>query len=244
MARKAIRKKGKKYPPPIPLAEAKKIIKEVNIYKRKKDVTKPFPNPGYAVSQLLSTIDLFNQTVDRFITNPTLTPKNQKDYYNKLNKRVSELLKFLKEEPPEYLERIYMHQRDKRIPEQSLQKFNKEFNDGLHDDITSILPITPKKFIDTLKAYRETTDHLSDNPINNNRKNNHRDDLRHLIDLLFEMYIKCSGRPPGRNSDGEKVYKGDFVLLVKLVEPYVKLTSPITNDAIRDGVKLYAKYSL
>jgi hypothetical protein len=244
MARKAIRKKGKKYPTPIPLAEAKKIINDVNIHKREKGVSPPFKDQGYAISQLLSTIDLYNQTVDNLITNPALTPENQKTYYNKLNKRVSRLLDFLQEEPPEYLERIYMHQRDKRIPEQILQKFNKEFNDGLHDDITSILPITPKKLIDTLKAYAKTTKHLSDNPINNNRKNNHRDDLRHLIDLLFEMHIKCSGRPPGRNSVGEKVYKGDFVLLVKLVEPYVKLTSPITNDAIRDGVKLYAKYYL
>ena len=244
MARKAMRMVDGNYQPPIPLAEAKKIIKEVNNYKRKKGVTQPFQDQGYASHQLLFTIDLFNRTVDSLITNPTLTPENQKVYYNKLNKRVSGLLKFLQEGPPEYLGRIYMHQRDKRIPEQSLQKFNKEFNDGLHDDITSILPITPKKFIDTLKAYSETTHHLSDNPINNNRKNNHRDDLRHLIDLLFEMYIKCSGRPPGRNSVGEKVYKGDFVKLVKLVEPYVKLTSPITNDAIRDGVKLYAKYYL
>ena len=240
MVRKAIRKKGKKYPPPIPLAEAKKIIKEVNIYKRKKDVTKPFPNQGYAVSQLLFTIDLFNQTVDGLITNPTLTPSNQKDYYEKLNKRVSGLLKFLQGGLPEYLGRIYMHQRDKRIPEQSLNKND----EGLNGDITITEPINPKKFINTLKAYSETIDHLYNNPINKNRKDNHRDDLLHLIDLLFEMYIKCSGRPPGRNSDGEKVYKGDFVLLVKLVEPYVKLTSKITNDAIRDGVKLYAKYSL
>ena len=133
-----------------------------------------------------------------------------------------------------------MHQRDKRIPEQSLNKKD----EGLNGDITITEPINPKKFINTLKAYSETIDHLYNNPINKNRKDNHRDDLLHLIDLLFEMYIKCSGRPPGRNSDGEKVYKGDFVLLVKLVEPYVKLTSKITNDAIRDGVKLYAKYSL
>ena len=244
MARKAIKKTNKNCQPPISLAVAKEIINDVNNHKREKGVPQPFKDQNFAIDQLLSTIDLYNQTVDSLITNPTLTPKNQKAYYEKLNKRVSGLLKFLKDRPPEYLGRIYMHQRDKRIPEQSLQKFNKEFNDGLHDDITSILPITPKKFIDTLKAYSETTHHLSDNPINNNRKNNHRDDLRHLIDLLFEMYIKCSGRPPGRNSVGEKVYKGDFVKLVKLVEPYVKLTSPITNDAIRDGVKLYAKYSL
>ena len=38
MARKAMRRKGKKYLPPIPLAEAKKIIKEVNSYERKKGV--------------------------------------------------------------------------------------------------------------------------------------------------------------------------------------------------------------
>ena len=134
-----------------------------------------------------------------------------------------------------------MHQRDKRIPEQS---FNGNAEDLYTHIITREERINPQNLINTLQGYSETIDHLSDNPINNNRKNNHRDDLLHLIDLLFEMYIKCSGRPPGRNSDGEKVYKGDFVLLVKLVEPYVKLTSKITNDAIRDGVKLYAKYSL
>ena len=228
----------KNYQPPIPLDECKKIIEKVNSYKRRGD--QPFKNQDYAIHQLLFTIDLFNQTVDSHITNPTLTPKNQKDFYKKLSKRVSRLLEFLQEGPPEYLGRIYMHQRDKRIPEQSLNKKD----EGLNGDITITEPINPKKFINTLKAYLETIDHLSSNPINKNRKDNHRDDLLHLIDLLFEMYIKCSGRPPGRNSDGEKVYKGDFVLLVKLVEPYVKLTSKITNDAIRDGVKLYAKYSL
>ena len=235
-----MRKTDKNYQPPIPLDECKKIIKKVNSYKRKKGVAQPFKNQDYAIHQLLFTIDLFNNTVDSLITNSTLTPKNQKDFYKKLSKRVSRLLKFLQEGPPEYLGRIYMHQRDKRIPEQSLNKKD----EGLNGDITITEPINPKKFINTLKAYSETIDHLYNNPINKNRKDNHRDDLLHLIDLLFEMYIKCSGRPPGRNSDGEKVYKGDFVLLVKLVEPYVKLTSPITNDAIRDGVKLYAKYSL
>ena len=240
MARKAMKRINKNYQPPIPLNECKKIIKKVNGYERKKGVTQPFPKQDYAIHQLLFTIDLFNQTVDSLITSPTLTPSNQKDYYEKLNKRVSGLLKFLQEGLPEYLGRIYMHQRDKRIPEQSLNKKD----EGLNGDITITEPINPQKFINTLKAYSETIDHLYNNPINKNRKDNHRDDLRHLIDLLFEMYIKCSGRPPGRNSDGEKVYKGDFVLLVKLVEPYVKLTSKITNDAIRDGVKLYAKYSL
>ena len=228
----------KNYQPPIPLDECKKIIEKVNSYKRRGD--QPFKNQDYAIHQLLFTIDLFNQTVDSHITNPTLTPKNQKDFYKKLSKRVSRLLEFLQEGPPEYLGRIYMHQRDKRIPEQSLNKKD----EGLNGDITITEPINPKKFINTLKAYLKTIDDLSRNPINKNRKDNHRDDLLHLIDLLFEMYIKCSGRPPGRNSDGDKVYKGDFVLLVKLVEPYVKLTSKITNDAIRDGVKLYAKYSL
>lgn len=235
-----MRRINKNYQPPIPLNECKKIIKKVNSYKRKKGVAQPFKNQDYAIHQLLFTIDLFNNTVDSLITNSTLTPKNQKDFYKKLNNRVSRLLEILQEGPPEYLGRIYMHQRDKRIPEQSLNKKD----EGLNGDITITEPINPQKFINTLKTYSETIDHLYNNPINKNRKDNHRDDLRHLIDLLFEMYIKCSGRPPGRNSDGEKVYKGDFVLLVKLVEPYVKLTSKITNDAIRDGVKLYAKYSL
>ena len=240
MARKGIRLVDRNYQPPIPLDECKKIIKKVNNYKRKKGVTQPFQNQDDDIIQLLFTIELFNRTVDSFHTKPTLTPRNQKDFYDKLNKRVSRLLEFLQEEPFEYLERIYFHQ----IKSRSLEQRLKKENEGLFGDITSAEPINPQKFINTLKAYLETIEHLSSNPINKNRKDNHRDDLRHLIDLLFEMYIKCSGRPPGRNSDGEKVYKGDFVLLVKLVEPYVKLTSKITNDAIRDGVKLYAKYSL
>jgi hypothetical protein len=241
MARKGMRLVDKNYQPPIPLDECKKIIKKVNGYERKKGVTQPFPKQDYAIHQLLFTIDLFNQTVDSLITNPALTPSNQKDYYEKLNKRVSGLLKFLQGGLPEYLGRIYMHQRDKRIPEQS---FNGNAEDLYTHIITREERINPQNLINTLQGYSETIDHLYKTPINKNRKDNHRDDLRYLIDLLFEMYIKCSGRPPGRNSDGEKVYKGDFVLLVKLVEPYVKLTSKITNDAIRDGVKLYAKYSL
>jgi hypothetical protein len=132
-----------------------------------------------------------------------------------------------------------MHQRDKRIPEQSL----KEKDEGLYGDITIKEPIDPQKFINTLKAYLETIDHLYNNPINKNRKNNHRDDLRHLIDLLFEMYIKCSGRTPGYNYNKDKVYNGDFVLLVELVIPHVKLLSSatITNEAIGEGIKLCKK---
>ena len=241
MARKAMRRIDKNYQPPIPLDECKKIIKKVNSYKRKKGVTQPFKNQDYAIYQLLFTIDLFNQTVDSLITNPTLTPKNQKDFYNKLNKRVSRLLEFLQEEPYEYLERIYIHQMNNRTLEQRLKKED----EGLFGDITSAEPINPKKFINTLKAYLETIDHLSSNPINKNRKNTHRDDLRHLIDLLFEMYIKCSGRTPGYNYNKDKVYKGDFVLLVDLVIPYVKPPFDIepTNEAIGEGIKLCVKQS-
>ena len=241
MARKAMRRIDKNYQPPIPLDECKKIIKKVNSYKRKKGVTQPFKNQDYAIYQLLFTIDLFNQTVDSLITNPTLTPKNQKDFYNKLNKRVSRLLEFLQEEPYEYLERIYIHQMNNRTLEQRLKKED----EGLFGDITSAEPINPKKFINTLKAYLETIDHLSSNPINKNRKDNHRDDLRHLIDLLFEMYIKCSGRTPGYNYNKDKVYKGDFVLLVELVIPHVKPPFDIepTNEAIGEGIKLCVKQS-
>ena len=105
MARKAMRRIDKNYQPPIPLDECKKIIKKVNSYKRKKGVTQPFPKQNYAIHQLLFTIELFNRTVDSFYTKPTLTPKNQKDFYKKLNTRVSKLLDFLQEEPFEYLER-------------------------------------------------------------------------------------------------------------------------------------------
>jgi hypothetical protein len=242
VARKGTNKTDKNYRPPIPLGKAKKIIKEVNIYKRKKGVNQPFKNQDYAISQLLLTIDLFNNNVDRLITNSTLTPKNQKDFYKKLNNRVSRLLEILQEGLPEYLGRIYMHQRDKRIPEQSLNKKD----EGLNGDITITEPINPKKFINTLKAYSETIDHLYNNPINKNRKDNHRDDLRHLIDLLFEMYIKCSGRTPGYTYNKDKKYKGDFVLLVELVIPYVKPPFDIkpTNEAIGEGIKLYTKHSL
>ena len=233
----------KNYQPPIPLDECKKIIKKVNSYKRKKGLDQPFQDQDFAVHQLLFTIDLFNQTVDSLITNPTLTPSSQKDYYEKLNKRVSGLLKFLQEGLPEYLGRIYMHQRDKRIPEQS---FNGNAEDLYTHIITREERINPQNLINTLQGYSETIDHLYNNPINKNRKNNHRDDLRHLIDLLFEMYIKCSGRTPGYTNNKDKVYKGDFILLVELVIPYVKppFDSKPTNEAIGEGIKLHTKYSL
>jgi len=179
--------------------------------------------------------------VDSFHTKPTLTPKNQKDFHKKLNNRVSRLLEFLQEEPFEYFERIYFHQMNTRTHE---QRFKKE-DEGLFGDITSAEPINPKKFINTLKAYLKTINDLSSNPLNKNRKDNHRDDLRHLIGLLFEFYNKCSGRDPGYTYDIHKVYKGDFVLLVDLVIPYVKLHSdiPPTNEAIGEGIKLCIKQS-
>jgi hypothetical protein len=241
MARKGMRLVDKNYQPPIPLDECKKIIKKVNSYKRKKGVTQPFQNQNDAIIQLLVTIELFNQTVHSFYTNPTLSPKNQKNYYNKLKKRLSRLLEFLQEEPFEYFERIYFHQMNTRTHE---QRFKKE-DEGLFGDITSAEPINPKKFINTLKAYLETIDHLSSNPINKNRKDNHRDDLRHLIGFLFELYEKCSGRTPGYNYNKDKVYKGDFVLFVELIIPHVKLLSKdtITNEAIGEGIKLCIKQS-
>jgi hypothetical protein len=242
MARKGMRLVDKNYQPPISLAEAKKILEKVNSYKRKKGVTQPFKNQNDAISKLFTTIDLFNGTVELFHTNPTLTPKNQKDFYKKLNNRVSRLLEFLQEEPYEYLERIYLHQMNNRTLEQRLKKED----EGLFGDITSAEPINPKKFINTLKAYLETIDHLSSNPINKNRKDNHRDDLRHLIEFLFEFYKKCSGREPGYTLDKVvKVYKGDFVLLVEFVIPYVKPPFDIkpTNEAIGEGIKLCIKQS-
>ena len=242
MASKAIKKKGKKSQPPIPLAKAKKIIKEVNSYKRKKGVSQPFPNQDDAIHQLWLTIDLYNQTVDSFYTKSTLTPEKQKDFHKKLNKRVSRLLEFLEKEPFEYLERIYFHQ----IKSRSLEQRLKKEDEGLFGDITSAEPINPQKFINTLKAYLETIEHLSSNTINNNRKGNHRDDLRYLIELLFEFYKKCSGREPGYTLDKVvKVYKGDFVLLVELIIPYVKPPFDIkpTNEAIGEGIKLCKKQS-
>ena len=236
-----MRRIDKNYQPPIPLDECKKIIKKVNLCKRKKGASQPFQNQNDAIFQLVFAIELFNQTVHSFYTNPTLSPKNQKNYYNKIKKRLSRLLEFLQEEPFEYFERIYFHQMNTRTHE---QRFKKE-DEGLFGDITSAEPINPKKFINTLKAYLETIDHLSSNPINKNRKDNHRDDLRHLIGFLFELYEKCSGRTPGYNYNKDKVYKGDFVLLVDLVIPYVKLHSdiPPTNEAIGEGIKLCIKQS-
>ena len=98
-----MRRIDKNYQPPIPLNKCKKIIKKVNSYERKKGVAQPFQNQDDDIIQLLFTIELFNRTVDSFHTNPTLTPRNQKDFYDKLNKRVSRLLEFLQEEPYEYL---------------------------------------------------------------------------------------------------------------------------------------------
>jgi|GEM_PF-6603116 len=216
---------------PISLNECEKIITKVNNYKRKKGVSQPFKNQDYAIKQLLSTIDLYNKTVYKLITNPTLIPKNQKKYYSKLNKRVSKLLEFLQEGSFEYLERIYLHQMDKNFPKKNF---------------TGEEPVNPKKLINTLIAYSETINHLHDNPINKNRKGNHRDDLNHLINLLFQMYINCSIRTPGYTYDKNKVYKGDFVLLIELVIPHVNPPFEIrpTNEAIGEGIKLCTKYSL
>ncbi len=239
MARKGMRI-DENYQPPIPLDEAKKILEKVNSCKRKKGLTQPFKNQDDPLS-LLNTIELFNQTVDSFFTKPTLTPKNQKDFYNKLNKHVSRLLEFLQKEPFEYHERIYFHQMNSLTLEQKLKK-----EEDLFGNITSEKPINPQKFINTLKAYLETTDYLSSNPLNKNRKGNHRDDLRHLIGFLFEMYEKCSGRKPGYTLDKVvKVYKGDFVLLIELVIPHVKPPFDIkpTNEAIGEGIKLCKKES-
>lgn len=224
------------YQPPIPLDEAQKILEKVNSYERKKGVTQPFQNQDDAISKLLTTIDLFNGTVYSFYTNPTLTQKNQKDFHNKLNKRVSRLLKFLQEEPYEYLERIYVHQMNNRTLAQRLKKKD----EGLFGDITSAEPINPQKFINTLKAYLKTIDDLSSNPLNKNRKDNHRDDLRYLIELLFEFYKKCSGRNPGYTYDINSGYKGDFVLLVDLVIPNLKPHFDIkpSNEAIGEGIRL------
>jgi len=242
MARKGMRLVDKNYQPPIPLDECIKIIKKVNLCKRKKGASQPFQNQDDDIIQLLFTIEQFNRTVDSFHTKPTLTPRNQKDFYDKLNKRVSRLLEFLQEEPFEYLERIYFHQ----IKSRSLEQRLKKEDEGLFGDITSAEPINPQKFINTLKAYLETIEHLSSNTINNNRKGNHRDDLRYLIELLFEFYKKCSGREPGYTLDKVvKVYKGDFVLLVEFVIPYVKPPFDIkpTNEAIGEGIKLCKKQS-
>jgi len=241
MDRKAMRMIDENYQPPIPLDECKKIIKEVNSYKRKKGVTQPFPNQDDAISKLFTTIDLFNGTVELFHTNPTLTPENQKTFHKKLNSRVSRLLAFLQEEPSEYFERIYVHQMNNRTLAQRLKKKD----EGFFGDITSAEPINPEKFINTLTAYLKTIDDLSRNPINNNRKGNHRDDLRYLIGLLFEFYKKCSGRSPGYTYDEDTGYKGDFVLLVELIIPSVKPPFDIkpTKEAIGEGIKLCKKYS-
>ncbi len=165
----------------------------------------------------------------------------QKDFYNKLNKHVSRLLEFLQKEPFEYHERIYFHQMNSLTLEQKLKK-----EEDLFGNITSEKPINPQKLINTLKAYLETTDYLSSNPLNKNRKGNHRDDLRYLIELLFAFYKQCSGRDPGYSYDKEyKVYKGDFVLLIELVIPHVKPPFDIkpTNEAIGEGIKLCKKES-
>ncbi len=241
MARKGMRLVDKNYQPPIPLDECKKIIEKVNSCKRKKGVTQPFKNQNDDISKLFTTIDLFNGTVELFHTNPTLTPENQKTFYNKLNSRVSRLLAFLQEEPSEYFERIYVHQMNNRTLAQRLKKKD----EGFFGDITSAEPINPQKFINTLKAYLKTIDDLFSNPLNKNRKDNHRDDLRYLIELLFEFYEKCSGRPPGYNYTNNKVYKGDFVLLVELVIPNLKPHFDIkpSNEAIGEGIKLCIKQS-
>ena len=227
----------------IPINQVMDIVNRVNAYPREKGKGIPFPDLDHAVKRLVSVIEIHNDTVSTLHNNPTLTPKNQKDFFDKLQTRLTRLTEFLEDAPHEYLERLHYHQVNSTPIEDRLGPND----DDLFADRNKAEPMHPQKLINTLKAYAEATAQLQSRPINQGRKDLHRDDLKQLIGFLFEVYQNCSGREPGYNhttKNGEpQRYEGDFILLVELAKPHAILNNKesITNNSIGEGIKSVKK---
>ena len=231
------------YESSIPINEVEEILRQANAYPRSKG-EEPFPDLSHAIARFISTIELHNHSVETLHNGPTLTPRHQKDFYKKLQTRLIRLIELLQDGAHEYHERLYYHQVNTRPIEDRLAKKN---GDDLFADKTIAEPIQPLKFINTLQAYLETAKHLEGNPINQRRKDIHRDDLKQLIHFLFEVYEECSGREPGYNyvqrNGKDYQYEGDFILLVELAIPFADLNNKnaITNNSIGEGLKSVKK---
>jgi len=238
-------KTSKQYRPfvsSIPISEVENILREVNAYPRAGG-DEPFPDLELATKRLISAIELHNNTVGTLHNNPTLAPRNQKEFVDKFQTRLTRLVDFLEDAPSEYLERLHYHQVNSTPIEVRLA----EKDDSLFADRNKAEPIHPQKLINVLKLYEETANHLVANPINKGRKDIHRDDLKQLIHFLFEVYEECSGREPGytygQDDKKELRYKGDFILLVELSKPFAELNNKdaITNNSIGEGLKSVRK---
>lgn len=227
----------------IPIKEVEDILRQVNAHPRDPKLDEPFPDLDLAVKRFIAAIETHNDTVETLHTHQTLTPKNQRDFHEKLQTRLTKLATFLEEAPKEYLERLHHHQVNTQPLEDRLAKKN----DYLFADRNSAEPMPPQKLINILKAYGDAARHFEANPINTGRKDNHRDDLKQLIHFLFEMYAECAGRKPGYsygpNEKDVLTYKSDFVLLIELAEPFARLNhkDDITNNAIGEGIKSVKK---
>lgn len=224
----------------IPIDKVEKILEQVNAYPRTEE-RPPFPDLKLATERFIAAIEGHNDTVETLHNNETLTPRNQKAFYKKLETRLTNLIDYLEAGPYEYHERLFVAQANARRYE------NQPAEDDLFADRTGAEAMVPQKFINTLKAYRATAKDLEENPINQGRKDAHRDDLKQLIHFLFGMYQRCSGRAPGYNyaqRDGEAFrYEGDFILLVEQAIPFAQLNNKngITNNSIGEGVKSVRK---
>jgi hypothetical protein len=226
----------------IPINEVADILRQVNAYPRRQNEV-PFPDLDFATERFIFAIELHNSAVETLHNSPTLTPRNQKDFFDKLQARLTRLIDFLEDAPGEYLERLHYHQRNS-VP---IKDRLAEKDDGLFADRTKAEPLHPQKFINTLKAYGEATKQLQTSPINPGRKDIHRDDLKQLIHFLFEVYEECSGREPGyaygQDDNKELRYRSDFILLVELSKPLASLNNKtgITNNSIGEGLKSVKK---
>lgn len=226
----------------IPIDEVERILEQVNAHPRNEEYP-PFPDLKLATERFIAAIEGHNDTVDTLHNSETLTPKNQKLFYKKLQTRLTNLIDYLEAGPYEYRERLFVSQANARTFEQRSDKNDED----LFADRTDAELMPPQKFINTLKAYRATAEHLEENPINQGRKDVHRDDLKQLIHFLFGMYQRCSGRAPGYNyvqRDGNAFrYEGDFILLVEHAIPFAQLNNKIgiTNNSIGERIKSVKK---
>ncbi len=227
----------------IPIKEVRDILRQVNAYPREKNKGKPFPDLDRAVEHFITAIEIHNSTVKTLHNNATLTPKNQKDFFKKLRTRLTSLTEFLEGASHEYLERLHYHQINSTPIEDRLAPKG----EGLFADHNKPDPMHPQKLINTLQAYEEAAKQFEASPINQGRKDIHRDDLKQLIHFLFEVYERCSGREPRYTygQDDKKVlrYSGDFILLVKLAKHFADLNNKdsITENSIGDILKSILK---
>ncbi len=124
------------YESSIPINEVEDILRQANAYPRSKG-EEPFPDLPLAIERFISAIELHNSTVEALHNGPTLIPKQQKEFYQKLQSRLTRLIDFLEGSPGEYQERLHYHQVNSRPIEERLAVDN----DSLFIDRTAPEPM-------------------------------------------------------------------------------------------------------